>query len=401
MSCIWTSLPESSGGIILNFFRGQRRWILLCVLLLAPLMVSACGPIGDFTNKINDTFTSRPAPPDAPPPPGETLSLYDPEAAKPPPPPGAAERAPAPGQSGAPLLPNGLPALPPHGIDLEKQFAQPAKNEDERIKRVENAVVELRHNFDAIYPAIVRLVAVEQDMQDLTRQLGTLLQNEPQSSAAAGGVGGPERVLPPPDSSSIPAATPVPVAPVTPSAVPAATPVPTPATAAPVPAPAPAVPAPAAMPAPAASVPAAAPPVALAPAQPAVPPPPSFNPVPAAPVPAAAAASAGVKDLRIGEHAEATRLVLDLSSTSAYTADLDNNEHLLVVELPGAAWSGAKRGTAPKASTVSSWTVEPREDGHGSRLIVQLKKNAKISYERLLPATKTTSPKIVIDLAGQ
>ncbi len=389
MSCIWTSLPESSGGIILNFFRVQRRWILLCTLLLAPLMVSACGPVGDFTNKINDAFTSKPAPPPAPPPPGETLSLYDPEAAQPPPPPGAAERAPAPGQSGAPTLPNGLPALPPHGIDLEKQFAQPAKNEDERIKRVENAVVELRHDFDAVYPAIVRLVAVEQDMQDLTRQLGTLLQNEPQSSAAAGGVGGPERVLPPPDTSS-PAAAPVPAAPATATPAPAAAP---PAALAP------ATP----TPAPAATTP--------APVKPLVMPPPSFNPVKSAPAESAAKPSpapatpatsvaAGVKDLRVGEHADATRLVLDLSATSAYTADLDNDEHLLVVELPGASWSGAKKGTSPKSPTVSSWTVEPREDGHGSRLIVQLKKNAKISYQRLLPATKTTSPKIVIDLAG-
>jgi hypothetical protein len=140
-------------------------------------------------------------------------------------------------------------------------------------------------------------------------------------------------------------------------------------------------------------------------------PPPSFNPVKAAPeatvvklapAPAtpATSAAAGVNDLRVGEHADATRLVLDLSATAAYTADLDNDEHLLVVELPGASWSGAKKGTSPKSPTVSSWTVEPREDGHGSRLIVQLKKNAKISYERLLPATKTTSPKIVIDLAG-
>jgi hypothetical protein len=180
--------------------------------------LTSCGRVSDYLNAPLD----HPQTAATPPPPAADANgapaFYDPDAAAPAPP-GAAERAPLPGTSGAGLMPNGLPALPAKGVDLQKQFSQDIRDPVERIKRIENAVVEMRRDFDAVYPSIQRLVAVEQDMQDLTRQLGTLLQNEPQSSAAApGGAGGPERLLPPPGSS--PAVATVPVAPVVTSPIP-------------------------------------------------------------------------------------------------------------------------------------------------------------------------------------
>jgi hypothetical protein len=106
-----------------------------------------------------------------------------------------------------------------------------------------------------------------------------------------------------------------------------------------------------------------------------------------------------VRDLRIGEHPGSTRLVLDAGRKAAYTADLDNDEHLLVVELPDTGWAGAKKG-APTSPLISSWSVQPLGD-EGSRLIVQLKKGAKITGQNTLSGGGSEPFKIVIDLAGE
>ncbi len=385
-------MPESSGNISYWILGRQRRSILLCALLLCALALPSCGPLSDY---VSHPPAAAPAPP--PPDNGGAPALYDPNTAAPPPPGGTAPL-PPPGQPGTPLLPNGLPAIPPKGVDLQKQFSQDIKDPIERIKRVENAVIDLRRDFDTVYPSIQRLVAVEQDMQDLTRQLGTLLQNEPQSSATVpGGAGGPERLAAPPGSPPI-ALTPVPATPA-PAAPAAITPIPPPAappaTTAPAAIKAAPAPAPAATPAPA---PAAAAPAPVPTPAPATKPQPkpvvSAAPKAAKPVVKIAHAGLNVEDMRIGEHPGSTRMVLDVSATATFTADVDNDEHLLDIQLPGAGWSSAAQGTTPKSPLITSWSAQPLDGGKGTRLVVQLKKNAKITYKKVLPG------KIIIDLAG-
>jgi hypothetical protein len=48
-------------------------------------------------------------------------------------------------------------------------------DEADRLDRLENAVQELRNDFDTITPAITRLVAIEGDIQKLITQLDTPL----------------------------------------------------------------------------------------------------------------------------------------------------------------------------------------------------------------------------------
>ena len=86
--------------------------------------------------------------------------------------------------------------------------------------------------------------------------------------------------------------------------------------------------------------------------------------------------------------------MLDASAAAKFTADVDNDEHLLDIQLPGAGWSGATQGATPKSPLITSWSAQPLDGGKGTRLVVQLKKNAKITYQ------KTLAGKIVIDLAG-
>lgn len=94
-------------------------------------------------------------------------------------PPGSTDRPLEPGQSGAQYLPNGLPVLPARGINAELLFAEKISDTDDRFRRLENAVTDLRRELNAAMPAIVRLSAVEQDMQELLGQLQTLVEGGP------------------------------------------------------------------------------------------------------------------------------------------------------------------------------------------------------------------------------
>ncbi len=106
-----------------------------------------------------------------------------------------------------------------------------------------------------------------------------------------------------------------------------------------------------------------------------------------------------VKGVRIGEHNNKTRVVIDLGGNMKPDAafDLDNNEKLLLVDLPGTAWVGSKTG-APKNSTfVSGWNVQDGASG-GSTLAIQLKKGAKILSTEYLKAGGKDGARLVIDI---
>lgn len=283
-------------------------------------------------------------------------------------PPGAANRPPQPGQSGAPHTPDGMPALQPaRGINLESVFAENIKDPVERVKRVENAVVELRRDFDSVLPAIVRLSAVEADMQALLGQLESLLRSEPPAASPVAYI--PESApqplsispAPAPSPAAAAAATPVPTS--IPASTPASMPVPTPSAA----------------------------PVAPAPAM--------AQPAAAAPAAAAIPGAVAVTALRLGEHKDKTRLVMDVTGASSYSYDLDNTEHLLVIDLPGTGWKGAMSQTL-KSPLVDSYTVSAI-DGGGSRVVIQLKRNAQVAYEAALKPDGGSGHRIVLDIRGQ
>ncbi len=450
MSCIRTSLPGSSGGIKLRgLWNRQGKLVFSCVLLL-----SACSP-SPSPNNVGAppppaASTASPSSSTAPSPnaaagsatdAGATINMGAPVtgtdalAA----PPDAGDRPPLPGQSGNPLMPNGLPALQPHGVDLQKLFSEDIKDPVERIKRVENAVVEMRRDFDAVLPSIVRLVAVEQDMQDLTKQLGVLLQNEPQASSAANpsgagveaiprsppdavasnGVPAPAVAQPPPQpvqplspAISMPASAPPstappraqPVAPVEVAAAPAVAPLQAPPETPPQPVPKPAAtppPPPMSSPMPLSTQTA----TSTAPPTPLSIPPPASAPVtdvgePARkPLPAGKAVSEGpsVQAIRFGEHSGTTRIVMEVTGKPSYRKDLDNDEKLLVIELPGTAWKAAAKQFFATNPTVASYTTQTLDTG-GTRLILQLKDATKVVYETTLAAEGTAPRRIVLDL---
>ncbi len=120
---------------------------------------------------------------------------------------------------------------------------------------------------------------------------------------------------------------------------------------------------------------------------------------------ASAALSSGgenaVTGVRIGEHGTKTRLVFDLDGKTkpAFKYDLDNGEHLLLVEMPSSAWTGKSSGT-PKSPLVAGWTASAGTSG-GSSVAIQLKKDARVLSTEFLKAEGKDPARLVVDIAPQ
>jgi hypothetical protein len=328
MSRSWTSLSVLPGKKAFNKPIMQGAMLVLCVCAL-----SSCGRVsgmfgGDESKSSVSSGTNVQAPVMVPP--------------------GAENRPLLPGQSDTARTPDGMPALQPaRGVNLENLFAENIKDPVDRVKRVENAVIELRRDFDSVLPAIVRLSAVEADMQELLGQLESLLRNEPPTASTINYV--PEAAPQPLSTSPAPASSPPPQA---------------------------AAPPPAPTPTPVAS---------------------TTPPAASAPIPGAVS----VTGLRLGEHKDKTRLVFDMTGASAYRYDLDNAENLLVIELAGAGWTAAQSQTMAKSPLVQSYSVQAM-DGGGTRVIIPLKRAVNVIYEAALkPEGGNSSHRIVLDLKGQ
>lgn len=128
--------------------------------------------------------------------------------------------------------------------------------------------------------------------------------------------------------------------------------------------------------------------------------PPAAAPAATAPVvPAAAGRSSSVvQALRVGEHPGRTRIVLDVSSNVAFRHDIDNNERILMLELPGAAWSAPLQQQFARSPLVAAYQATPDGQG-GTRLAIQLRKPAKIASTQSLAAEPGKAPRVVVDIA--
>jgi hypothetical protein len=111
-----------------------------------------------------------------------------------------------------------------------------------------------------------------------------------------------------------------------------------------------------------------------------------------------ASGGATVYDLRTGEHPGKTRIVLDINTKAGYSVDIDNNENIMIVDLPNTAWTAPTSKTLPKSSVISSYSVESSGSGH--LLIMQLKQDARLVYEKMLPANGGSGQRLVLDVSA-
>ncbi len=239
----------------------------------------------------------------------------------------------------------------------------------------------MRRDFEAVLPAIMRLVAVENDIQNLVGQLETLLKNEPASAPLIPTEPLPANPVPP----VIEDLAPEPGEPT--QEHPSAHAVNEPTTLAENTGTAQAPPA---VSNPEATAPPVASPVATSPT-----PQTQTQPVQA---PAAPVAGNAVSGMRFGVDGNKTRIVFDANASLTYKKDLDNNESLLVIELPGMGWSMAAAGTPPASALVQSWSAQAMDNG-GTRIVMILKKPVTLTYEATLkPEPGSPHHRLVLDL---
>lgn len=122
-------------------------------------------------------------------------------------------------------------------------------------------------------------------------------------------------------------------------------------------------------------------------------------PTPHNPPSAAIPSSSGVsvQQVRFGEHPGKTRLVLDLSADSAFKYDIDNDEHLLMVDLPATAWTTTAQQIVESSPLVASYNAVSDGKG-GTRLAVQLKQAAQVGWAQSIASPEMGGSRIVIDV---
>ena len=105
-----------------------------------------------------------------------------------------------------------------------------------------------------------------------------------------------------------------------------------------------------------------------------------------------------VTNVRFGEHPDKTRLVLDTSNKVAFSYNLDNNEHILMISLPQTAWAGMPQMAVAGSPLVASYNVVPDNQG-GQQLMLQLKQPSRVLWAQTLDPTGPQGYRLVFDLA--
>lgn len=107
--------------------------------------------------------------------------------------------------------------------------------------------------------------------------------------------------------------------------------------------------------------------------------------------------SAAIRNIRFGEHADKTRIVLDTSREVSFNYDIDNNERILMINIPGAKWDGALQSRVEKSPLVASYAAMAGPDG-GTRIAIQLKRKAQVKWAHIIPPSSGQFHRLVIDL---
>jgi hypothetical protein len=300
-------------------------------------------------------------------------------------------------QNAAPATPTPMDIFrnmaPAEGMKFTPLFAEPLKDDNARIRRLEDSVQKLRNDLDTVVPSMVRMVSIEKDMKGLVTQLQTLTDT--------GGTPVSDQAVPPIVAEAI-AATPINAAPLT-------TPPPLP-------------------------VKKETEPRNLVKVQePALTNPPEAAPKGQLPPAGAASLSSGteesklktssqeesktktssgteesksktktsssapelgsVKSLRIGDHKDKTRLVFDMTAKTALGATLENKGKTLVIDMAKLKWLGKQSWVADSGALVSAYHID------GQKLYIDLIYPSQIKLQQVLPPSKESSGyRAVIDL---
>ncbi len=103
-----------------------------------------------------------------------------------------------------------------------------------------------------------------------------------------------------------------------------------------------------------------------------------------------------VKDVRIGEHPDEVRLVLDLSGPASYDIN-EGNGLIILVDLPGSIWGTVSAYEFKYSKVLKGYVTETLPD-KGTRLILKAHEGMFVKEHKLLPAVDGKPDRLIIDL---
>jgi len=107
--------------------------------------------------------------------------------------------------------------------------------------------------------------------------------------------------------------------------------------------------------------------------------------------------STTVNHIRVGEHHDKVRVVMDLSDAVDYRIERSSDGKEVIVILPDAEWGAVKRSGMSKTSVISGFETEARRvDGIQLRLLA--KDRMIVDKDGLLPPQYGRGYRIYIDL---
>ena len=112
-----------------------------------------------------------------------------------------------------------------------------------------------------------------------------------------------------------------------------------------------------------------------------------------------AAGAVAVTGLRVGDHPGKTRLVLDLSGPSGYSYKIDNDRHVLHIELPGTVWNAETQKMFNGNPLMEGYTANSLPSG-GTALDIELKRSSKLLASVALKPNETYGHRIYFDVSG-
>ena len=117
--------------------------------------------------------------------------------------------------------------------------------------------------------------------------------------------------------------------------------------------------------------------------------------------PAAKVAHAGgamVTGVRIGQHGDKTRIVLDVSAAADFDYQMDSDKNVLVIQLSNVGWETEAKRVFAAHPLLLAYLAKPSAGG-GTFLAVKMKRKAALVFKTSYPPNGTSGHRIVFDIA--
>lgn len=114
--------------------------------------------------------------------------------------------------------------------------------------------------------------------------------------------------------------------------------------------------------------------------------------------PADAESQVSIKKLRLGEHKDFTRVVLDASGKTNAHIEIDQEDQMIIINLPNTKWEAPDKWYSTTPPLVMAWLAKPDETGKGTRLVIRLKKPVEVSQKLYPPENDYKWHRIILDL---